>query len=42
MERVILHETEEEQLRWWGRVMRILAAELLNWLQNATHRGKEV
>jgi hypothetical protein len=38
MQKDILQEIEEQQLRWYGHVMRI--AELLDRLHTGTHRGK--
>jgi hypothetical protein len=36
----ILQETEEQQWRWHGYVMRIKDCKLLDSLRNGTHRGK--
>jgi hypothetical protein len=40
MKKAISQEIEEQQLRWYGHIMRMETAQLLNRLQNGTHRRK--
>jgi hypothetical protein len=40
MEKDVLKEIEEQQLRWFGQSCKQRTAELLNRLQNGTHKRK--